>query len=425
MFGVLFLPPLWLESVRVIRTRSGVDGQGGRRAAALAGYAVYAAHAEGGCGGEMPPVVGSRMGNTALPPYRPTALPPERSRAAVRPPVRLSARPPRVVRGADRAPNGPKFIELTVKSLANSPNSTGMAFWSINPYVGCELGCVYCYAHYAHRYTAERTHDSEKISHNQSAEPAFTQHIFVKRRNTVLHALKRDIIRIHRHSSPDNPATIAIGTATDPYQPAERHFGITRAILERFLTTEGLELGITTKSPLVCRDIDVLLELGRRHKVTVYISLICKSTRLIRLFEPRSPSPQARLRALCRLREAGITAGINAAPVLPGVTDSIFEIEALMTAAKQAHASFVHPSALRMYPSVRSAFLPIMEQHFPNLMPRYRAAYGQGRNAPNNYQIAIERRFKRLARLYGINSEDPFKREQQKPVEPEAQLSLL
>jgi len=320
--------------------------------------------------------------------------------------------------GRDREPNGTKFIELTVKSLANSPKSTGMAFWSINPYVGCELGCVYCYAHYAHRYTAERVHDA-------FAETAFSQHIFVKQRKAVVHALERDIARIHKHSPPDNPATLAIGTSTDPYQPAERHFGVTRAILERFLTTEGLELGITTKSPLVCRDIDVLLELGRKHKVTVYISLICKSTRIIRLFEQRSPLPQARLRALSRLREAGITAGINAAPVLPGITDSVFEIEALMVAAKEAHASFVHPSVLRMYPSVRDEFLPVIEQHFPNLMPRYRVAYQKNRNAPTNYQAAIERRFERIARKYGVDSADPFKKIEQPQVEPDAQLSLL
>jgi DNA repair photolyase len=339
--------------------------------------------------------------------------------AAVRPSVRLSARPPEWERGGDRKPTSTKFIELNVKSLANSPNSTGMAFWSINPYVGCELGCSYCYAHYVHRYTAERTSDY------RSTEAAFTQHIFVKQRKAAIHALEHDLARIHRHHSPDNPATLAIGTATDPYQPAERQFGITRVILERFLTAEGVNIGITTKSPLVCRDIDVLLELGRNHRVTVYISLICKSTRLIRLFEQRTPLPQARLRALSRLREAGINAGINAAPVLPGVTDSVFDVEALIAAAKQAGASFVHPSVLRMYPSVRDEFLPVIEQHFPNLIPRYRAAYQQGQSAPTNYQTAIQRRFEKLARKYGISPADPFKREERPRVEPEVQLSLL
>ena len=358
-------------------------------------------------------------------------LPPEDgSGAAVRPPVRLSACPPGVLR--DRQSNGTKFIELNVKSLVNSPKSTGMKFWSINPYVGCELGCTYCYAHYAHRYVVERAHDTGKVSRDESphfpkphGDTAFARHIFVKQRGAALKALERDLTRIHKRSSPDDPATVAIGTATDPYQPAERVFGITRAILERLVATEGLELGITTKSPLICRDIDVLLELGRKHKVKVYISLICKNTRLVRLFEQRSPSPQARFRALCRLRDAGITAGINAAPVLPGITDSIFEIEALMAAAKDAGANFVHPSVLRVYPSVRDAFLPVIEQHFPNLVPRYRAAYEHRRSAPSNYLDAIERRFKRLARRYGINSADPFKREERREIEPEVQLSLL
>jgi len=328
--------------------------------------------------------------------------------------------------------NGTKFIELNVKSIANSPKSTGMEFWSINPYVGCELGCTYCYAHYAHRYVVERAHNTGQVSRDEFAqcskpnsETAFGRHIFVKQRRATLNALERDLARIHKSSSPDNPATLAIGTATDPYQPAERRFGVTRAILERLITTEGFELGITTKSPLVCRDIDVLLELGRKHRVTVFFSLICKNTRLIRLFEQRSPSPQARFRALCRLRDAGITAGINAAPVLPGVTDSVFEIEALMVAAKEAGANFVHPSVLRVYPSVRDEFLPVIEQHFPNLVPRYRAAYQQCRSAPSNYLDAIRRRFERLARRHGMNSADPFRREERKQVEPEAQLRLL
>ncbi len=396
---MFLLPVVWLESVWVIK---------GEQKARSREREVRATR-------------DTQRATRSLPPYHPTALPTrgvERDRFNC-PPVRPSARPPGGVGGKGRTSNGTKFIELTVKSLANSPNSTGMAFWSINPYVGCELGCAYCYAHYAHRYTVERVHGDE------CTEPAFTQHIFVKQRKAVRHALRRDIARIQRHSSPGNPATVAIGTATDPYQSAERHFGITRTILEQFLTTEGIELGITTKSPLVCRDIDVLLELGRRHKVTVYISLICKTTRLIRLFEPHSPSPQARLRALFRLREAGISAGINAAPVLPGVTDSIFEIEALMNAARQAHVSFVYPSVLRMYPSVRSEFLPVIERHFPNLMPRYRAAYSQRQSAPSNYEAAIRRRFERLARRYGINSGDPFKREERPSSEPEAQLRLL
>ena len=143
------------------------------------------------------------------------------------------------------------------------------------------------------------------------------------------------------------------------------------------------------------------------------------------MFEQRSPLPRARLRALSRLRETGITAGINAAPVLPGVTDSVFEIEALMAAAKQAGASFVYPSVLRMYPSVRDEVLPVIEQHFPNLIPRYRAAYPQGQSAPTNYQVAIQRRFEKLARKYGMNPADPFRREEPPRVEPEVQLSLF
>ena len=325
---------------------------------------------------------------------------------------------PRAERG--ERTKGTRFIELNVKSLANSPKSTGMEFWSINPYVGCEFGCAYCYAHYTHRYVVERTVDSDS-----QRSTAFGRHIFVKQRRAVLSALEHDLVRINRSSSPDKPAMLTIGTATDPYQPAERHFGITRSILERLLTAETLRLGITTKSPLVCRDIDLLRELGRKHQVTVFFSLICNSSRLIKLFEQRTPSPLSRLQALRQLREAGISAGINAAPVLPGITDSMFEIDALAAAAKEAGANFVCPSVLRIYPSVRDTFLPVVERHFPNLVLRYRAAYREGRNAPANYLTAIKRRFERVARKHRVNSADPFQRDERPPARPEAQLSLL
>ena len=319
--------------------------------------------------------------------------------------------------------DGTKFFQLGVRSVANSPQSTGMGFWSINPYVGCELGCTYCYAHYTHQYVAERVHDAVETSPDNRA--GFTRHIFVKQRHAVLAALERDLARIQKRNSASHPHPIALGTATDPYQPAERRFGITRAILEQLAAASGLVLGITTKSPLICRDIDVLLELKRRHRMTVYVSLISSDARLIGLFETRSPPPHARLRALRKLRDAGITAGITAAPILPGVTDSAFQVDSLMGAAKQAGAAFVYPSVLRLYPSVREGFLPVIQQHFPDLLPRYRAAYGGGRSAPSGYVSAVRRRFERLARKHGIDARDPFAMDEQRQAEPKVQLSLL
>jgi len=299
-----------------------------------------------------------------------------------------------------------------------------MGFWSINPYVGCEYGCHYCYAHFAHRYVVERAHASGQVSLDTN-EDVFERTIFVKRRVSVLSALQRDLVRVGPKAPQQHRYPIIIGTATDPYQPAEHRFQITRVILEWLRGARGLAIGITTKSPLVCRDIDLFQELGRNHRVVVYLSLMSTNVRVIKLFETRSPMPHARLRALRKLRDAGIAVGISAAPVLPGLTDSAFHIDALVAAARDAGALFVHPSVIRLYPEVRDRFLPLVSEHFSDLVTRYRAAYRGTLDAPSAYVGAVERRFRRITRKYGLGADDPLSVRQERRAQKEAQLSLL
>ena len=227
----------------------------------------------------------------------------------------------------DERLRGTKFIELTVRSVINPPESTGMGFWSLNPYVGCEFGCSYCYARYAHRYVVERARDASRLSlrefHDLGAptglEP-FEHRVFVKAHSAVLRALNRDLTRVRRRAADEGRQNVVIGTATDPYQPAERQYQITRAVLRRLVDERGLRLGIITKSPLITRDIPLLVQLARKHRLSVYISLISVDLRHIKRFEARSPMPHARLRALERLTAADIRAGLIVAPVLPGIT---------------------------------------------------------------------------------------------------------
>jgi DNA repair photolyase len=299
-----------------------------------------------------------------------------------------------------------------------------MGFWSINPYVGCEFGCKYCYARFAHRYAMGRKRASEQAS-GEAAMEAFERQILVKRPPSVLAALDRDLARVQAKSARNDRCPIIVGTATDPYQPAERRFGVTKVILERLLGTRGLTLGIITKSPLICRDIDLLVKLSQRHSVTVYISLISTSVRITKLFEARSPMPHTRLRALGKLRRARIKAGINCAPVLPGITDSLFQIEPLMTAACDMHSAFVHPSVVRLYPAVRSSYLSVIAEHFPSLISRYRVMYRGSRDASPGYVDAVRRRFQRIARKHGLSADDPLGMREERQVEPETQLSLL
>jgi DNA repair photolyase len=309
----------------------------------------------------------------------------------------------------DERLRGTKFIPLEPRSVLNSPEQTGMDFWSLNPYVGCEFGCSYCYARFAHRYVVERAHDAGRLTNDELLEfrgphgwEAFEQRIFVKQQ--ILGALDVDLRRYHRsdHSSPGGAAPIVIGTATDPYQPAERQFRITRAVLGRLAHCEGLSVGLITKSPLVARDADLLTRIQQRNDLEIHISLTTLDTELVRALEARSPMPAVRLRALARLTAAGVNAGLLVAPVLPGITDDRQRLEALFAAAREAGAHFVHASPLRLYPAIRALFLPLLEVRFPHLAARYRRAYAGRGAAPQQYAAALARRIRALQRRHGF-----------------------
>jgi DNA repair photolyase len=325
------------------------------------------------------------------------------------------------------------FYEHSVGSIINPPESTGMGFWSINPYVGCEFGCTYCYARFTHQYTVERAEQSGRLTENamgdyrgNEAWKAFEHRIFVKRQQSVLAALDRDLLRVQKRRAAGESVEIVLGTATDPYQPAERSYQLSRAILQRLNREQGLLIGIISKSPLICRDIDVLSEVQRHNDLSIRVSLISTDVSLIKILEARSPMPHARLRGLAKLTAAGLNAGLIVAPVLPGVNDSTESLDRLLAAGKQAGARFAHPSALRLYPSIRDHFLPVMDQYFPHLAGKYRAVYrGQG-NAPKQYAQALARRFRRVARKYEIPVEEPRTRSEVAGERPDAsQLGLF
>jgi DNA repair photolyase len=197
---------------------------------------------------------------------------------------------------------------------------------------------------------------------------------------------------------------IAIGTATDPYQPAEREFGATRAILEKMAEREGLSLSITTKSNQVVRDIDVLKRISERSSITIHITVTTLRTRLARILEPRAPRPDLRLAALTQLREAGINAGVNAMPVLPGLTDREEDLDALARAAKEAGAQWIAASVLFLMPSSLKQFLPFIDAKFPKLAKRYREWYKRNGYAPEEYRKEISARFELLRRKHGLSS---------------------
>ena len=323
----------------------------------------------------------------------------------------------------DERRRGTKFVELPCQSIINTPESTNMEFWSVNPYVGCEFGCSYCYARFAHTYVVDRARSQGALSVPLGREP-FEQRIFVKRRSSVLRALDTDLRKLRRRTERDGTQTLLIGSGTDPYQPAERLYQITRTILDRLRVERNIRIGIITKSPLICRDIDLLQALGRRNLVSVYISLISADINIIKQFEARSPMPHVRLRALDKLTRSRIRAGLLVAPILPGITDTVPQIELLMSEARNAGAHFAHPVPLRMYGDTRKRVFPILANAYPQLVARYHANYGKGQNVPESYLAALRARFRNVGQRFGIEDTGTERDYTKPPGRPSTQLTF-
>lgn len=305
---------------------------------------------------------------------------------------------PRSLPVLDTLSRGATFRALPVRSVLNSPASTGMGFWSLNPYVGCEFGCSYCYARKTHEWALERAaaggSGAEPVS-GPAAWEAFEHEILVK------HAAPDVLLRTLDPQKLAG-AALVIGTATDPYQPAERRFLLTRRLLEALLRHRGLTLGIITKSPLVTRDLDLLTRLAGRHDLSVNISLASMDAALLRRLEARTPAPHARIRALERLTRGGINAGLLIAPILPGISDSWTALAALMEAARAAGARYVHGMPLRLGTAARAGFLPVLAREFPALVARYEQRYGSRINAGKDYEKALARRLRTLQEAFGF-----------------------
>jgi DNA repair photolyase len=277
-----------------------------------------------------------------------------------------------------------EYFSLACRSVLNRCSNPRMPFvWTINPYRGCEFGCKYCYARYTHEYMGMES-------------PAdFEEKIYSKERAGEV--LKEELRK-------DPRGGIAIGTATDPYQPAERLFGTTRGILETLAGFRGLTLSITTKSDLVARDLDVLQQIARRNRLQVNLTITTLRAELARLLEPRAPRPDLRLGAVSALASAGIPVAVFAMPVLPGITDGPADLESLAKAAAEAGASHFAVSVLFLMPSAQRAFLPFLEKQFPELTGNYRKLYSQGAYLRGDYAEKIQAWARTLRRKYHLDA---------------------
>lgn len=294
------------------------------------------------------------------------------------------------------------YREITVKTALTRVQ--GMPFaWSLNPYKGCSHSCTYCFAR---DYHARMGRDSGA---------GFDREVEIKINFPDLLRAELRHLRLRE--------TVALGTATDPYQPCEGRFRITRRTLEA-LVDSPLPLVVITKGTLVVRDLDLLARLGSVTDVRVCVSIGSVAAEVANSSEPDAPPPKARLEALRRLRAVGIDAGVLCAPVLPGISDSDQSLEAVAAAAAEHHAAFFRIRPLKLDPGVRSHYFAFLATYFPVLLPPTAAAFADRVNPAHSYTEELEQRVDRIRAKYGFADEDRLPEPRAVATPAPAQLRL-
>jgi DNA repair photolyase len=279
-----------------------------------------------------------------------------------------------------------EYFTLPVRSLLNRCTAARMPFtWTINPYRGCEFACKYCYARYTHEFMELR----DGVD--------FERKIYVKQHAAEL--LRQELRSVKLGEE------IALGTATDPYQPIERRLEVTRAILEELSQHAGLELGIVTKSNLVLRDIDLLQRVAENNQIFVNLTVTTLDVDLARILEPRAPRPDLRMETVRKLNLEGVNAGVICAPVVPGITDSPRDLEALVRATVEAGGKYIYANPLFLKPCSAAVFLPFLEKEFPHLADSYRQRYKDRAFLPKAYGQRLSQLMKRLRQKYGLRKD--------------------
>lgn len=294
-----------------------------------------------------------------------------------------------------------EYRQLVTRRWITRTSGRNLPFqWTVNPYRGCEYGCKYCYALYTHEF--------------MELDPAeeFEQKIFVK--NFHSDGFRRELASVPR------PEALAIGTATDPYQPAERRFQITRRILAVLAEDSGREVGMATKSDLVVRDIDLLATLARRNALTVCITITTLEEALARMLEPYAPRPELRLQAVARLAGAGLRVHVLCSPILPGLNDSEESLAAVARAARTAGAVSMSGRVVFLKECAQKTLYPFLEGRFPQLAAQYRHLFARGAFLRGEYTRLIGERLERVRRQWGLDE-----RRAPPPPEPGPQLDLF
>jgi DNA repair photolyase len=297
---------------------------------------------------------------------------------------------------AQRRADDARYQEVTCRSALNAVK--GMPFrWTLNPYRGCTHACHYCFAR---RYQTQFA---------LGPDDEFSSVIFVKR--NFAEVLRREL---------DKPSwareLVALGTATDPYQPIEGHYKLTRASLEALIAART-PVVLVTKGPMVVRDADLLAELGRIAGCSVHISVPTVDEDAWAALEPGTAHPLQRLRAVRTLRKAGVNAGVLMAPIVPGFTTDRRRLEATVRAVAEHDAAFLGTSLLHLKDGTKTHFLGFLREHAPQLVPGYERLY-PGSYAPKAYADAVHEIVDSLRRQYSVGARAFRRAEDEDPASP-------
>jgi DNA repair photolyase len=274
--------------------------------------------------------------------------------------------------------------------------------WSLNPYMGCAHRCTFCYVR-AFEARADRPWDDRYGSS-------------IRVKTNVADVLRRELARPSWE-----PEAVAIGAATDPYQPAEGRYRLTRACIEAFAEASN-PFSIITRGPLIVRDVDVLADAARRARVSVTFSVPTLDEEIWRRTEPGTSPPRQRLRALSRLVDAGVSASVGMAPILPGLSDRPELLADVVREARAAGATGIWANLLYLRPGTREHFLAALERDWPELLPEYERLYRRGAYLPRRETDPVREKVRLLARSHGVRDR---RRVRLEPASPAEQLQIV
>jgi DNA repair photolyase len=279
---------------------------------------------------------------------------------------------------------GVRYRRLEARSLLNRCDAPRMPFtWTVNPYRGCAMGCRYCYATYTHEFMGIATpEDFHSLVYFKSGGEEETAR-----------RLARAVRRGER---------IALGTATDPYQPGEAEWRVTRGFLEKVARHRGARLGITTKGALVLRDLDLLRRIAARSELSVHVSLATPHAALARRLDPWAPPPEVRLEVMRRLSAAGVETCHALAPILPGITDAEADLDLLLRRVAEAGVRRLFANVLFLRSPTKEKFLRWLEADFQHLREAYARAYAGRVYLRGSYRARVEALVDRLRQAHGF-----------------------